>query len=96
MPLSREEVKHIATLCRIALTEAEQERFRGQLSHILEQFDVLKQVDTSNLPPTSHSVPLQSVMREDESKDSFSKEDTLANAPRREDDFLRVNIVLEE
>ena len=96
MPLSREEVQHIATLCRIALSEEELERMRSQLSHILEQFEVLKQVDTEGVPPTGHSVALESVMREDEPRDSFDREETLANAPRREGDFFQVNIVLEE
>ena len=96
MPLSRDEVQHIATLCRIALSEEELERMRSQLSHILEQFEVLKQVDTEGVPPTGHSVALESVMREDEPRDSFDREETLANAPRREGDFFQVNIVLEE
>ena len=96
MPLTREEVLHIATLCRIGLSEEEVEHFRRQLSHILEQFEVLKQVDTEGVEPTSHAVPLDSVMREDEPSPSFPREEVLANAPRREDDFFRVNLVLEE
>ena len=86
MPLSREEVQHIATLCRVALSEEELERMRTQLSNILEQFEVLKEVDTRGVPPTGHSVALESVMRDD----------ILANAPRREGDFFLVNAVLEE
>lgn len=96
MPLTREQVLHVATLCRIGLTEEEVERFQIQLSHILEQFEVLKQVDTTEVPPTSHSVALTSVMRPDEPRPSFPKEDILRNAPRREGDFFRVPLVLEE
>ena len=96
MPLSREEVLHIATLCRIALTDEEVEVFRRQLSHILEQFEVLKGVDTEGVPPTSHAVPLESVMRDDEPGPSFPREEVLRNAPRREEDFFKVNLVLEE
>ena len=96
MPLSREEVEHIAILCRIALSEEELELMRSQLSHILEQFEVLKQVDTEGVPPTGHSVALESVMREDEPDDSCDKEETLTNAPRRNGDFFQVNAVLEE
>ena len=96
MPLSREEVTHIATLCRLGLSDEEVERLREQLSNILEQFEVLKEVDTEGVEPTGHSVALQSVMREDEPRPSYDKEDILANAPVREDDYFRVKAVLEE
>ncbi|MBI2935633.1 MAG: Asp-tRNA(Asn)/Glu-tRNA(Gln) amidotransferase subunit GatC [Chloroflexi bacterium] len=96
MALSREEVLHIAILCRIALSEEEIELLRDQLSNILEQFEALKELDTGDVPPTSHSVALASVMREDQAKDPFPKEETLANAPLREGDFFRVHLVLEE
>ncbi|MBI4233892.1 MAG: Asp-tRNA(Asn)/Glu-tRNA(Gln) amidotransferase subunit GatC [Chloroflexi bacterium] len=96
MPLSREEVLHVATLCRLALTEEEVERMRLQLSNILEQFEVLKELDTANVPPTAHSVALSNVLREDEPRPSLPKEEILANAPRREGDDFRVPIVLEE
>ena len=96
MPLSREEVEHIATLCRMGLSEEEVERFRQQLSNILEQFEVLQEVDTTDIEPTGHSVALESVMREDEARASCDKDETLANAPVREDDSFRVKAVLEE
>ena len=78
MPLSREEVQHIATLCRIGMSEEELEQFRQQLSHILEQFEVLQQVDTTDIPPTGHSVALETVMREDEPREA---RDVSGNAP---------------
>ena len=96
MRLSREQVLHIATLCRLALTEEEVERMREQLSHILEQFEVLKELDTEEVPPTSHAVPLHSVMEEDEPRDPYPPEEVLANAPQREEGFFRVPAVLEE
>ena len=96
MPLSREEVQHIAILCRIAMTEEEVQRMGEQLSNILEQFDVLQQLDTEDVPTTSHSVHLQSVLRPDEVRSSAAQEDILANAPRRQGDFFQVNTVVEE
>ena len=96
MPLSREEVEHIATLCRIAMTDDEIERMGEQLSQILEQFDVLQRLDTDGVPPTSHAVDLESVLREDEVQSSMALEDVLANAPRRLHDLFRVNRVVEE
>jgi aspartyl-tRNA(Asn)/glutamyl-tRNA(Gln) amidotransferase subunit C len=95
MKLSREEVLHIARLARIDLTEDEIKRFSEQLSNILENFEVLQQVDTTDVPPTAQAVALQSVMREDEVRPSFPPDDILANAPRRESDCFRVKAVLE-
>ena len=96
MPLSREEVVHIASLCRIAMTDEEIERMGQQLSHILGQFQVLRQVKTEDVPPTSHAVALESIYRNDEVQPSAEMEDVLANAPRRQGDLFRVNTVVEE
>lgn len=95
MALTSDDVKHIALLARVGLTPEELERYRSQLENILDYFQKLREVDTEGVPPTGHSVPLESVMREDEPAPSFSKEESLANAPRREDDYLRVRAVLE-
>ena len=95
MDLSREEVLHIALLARLGLTEAEINTFREQLSDILENFEILKQVDTTDVPPTAQSIPLQNVVKDDEIAASLPPDDILANAPRREEDFFRVRAVLE-
>jgi aspartyl-tRNA(Asn)/glutamyl-tRNA(Gln) amidotransferase subunit C len=95
MKLSRDEVLHIARLARVSLTESEITRLSEQLSHILENFEILQQVDTTDIPPTAQSVALQSVMREDNVTPSLSPDDILANAPRREGDCFRVRAVLE-
>ena len=96
MPLEPSEVKHIASLARIGLTDDEIEMFGEQLSQILEQFEVLNELDTSGVTPTGHAGGLQTVMREDLAEDSLDSEDVLKNAPRREGEFFRVNAVLEE
>ena len=95
MKLSREDVLHIALLARLGLIEVELERFMGQLSDILENFEVLQQVDTTDVPPTAQSIPLQSVVREDEVSDSLSQSQVLANAPQRDENLFRVRAVLE-
>ena len=95
MKLSREEVLHIARLARLGLTEEDVDKFREQLSNILKNFDILRQVDTTDVPPTAQSIALQSVMRDDEVTPSLSQDDILANAPRREGDSFRVRAVLE-
>ena len=96
MPLEPSEVKHIASLARIGLSEDEIMMFGDQLSQILEQFEVLNELDTSGVAPTGHANGLQTVMRDDQAIDSLDHEDVLKNAPRREGEFFRVNSVLEE
>ena len=95
MKLSREEVKHIALLARLGLSEAEIEKFKLQLSDILENFEILKQIDTTDLPPTAQTIALQNVFRPDEPKPSYSAEDILANAPKQENNYFKIRAVLE-
>ena len=94
MRLSREEVLHIARLARLGLDEAEVDKFREQLSNLLEHFQVLQQVDTTGVAPTAQSIALQNVIRDDASQASLSPDQILANAPQKESDFFRVRPVL--
>jgi len=95
MKLSREEVVHIAALARMGMSEAEIEKAREQLANIIENFEVLKEIDTTNVPPTAQSINLQNVMREDIPHDSLPAEQILANAPDREGDLFKLRPVLE-
>lgn len=95
MKLSREEVEHIARLARLGLSESEIEKFQIQLSDILENFEILKQLDTVDLPPTAQSIALQNIFRPDEAKPSLPLEDVLANAPQREANYFKIRAVLE-
>ena len=95
MSLTREEVLHIAQLAHLGLSEDEVPKFQEQLSEILDHFEALRALDTEGVPPTSHPLPLESVMREDEAAPSLPVEDVLANAPNAEDDLFRVRAVLE-
>jgi len=95
MKLSREEVLHISRLARLGLTETEIARLGEQLSNILENFEILQQVDTGNVPPTAQSVALQNVLRDDEVAPSLPPSEILANAPRKEGECFRVRAVLE-
>ena len=95
MKLSREEVQHIARLARLGVDEADLEKFSVQLSDILENFEILQQIDTSGVPPTSHPVAVSNVMRDDQVAPSFTPEDILANAPQEEEGCFRVRAVLE-
>ena len=94
--LDRSHVEHLASLARIDLTDDEVELLGQQLSHILEQFELLRQLDTTGVPPTGHAADLNTVTREDVVQDCLLPEEVLSNAPRRQGEFFRVNAVLEE
>lgn len=96
MSLTREEVLHIARLARVGLSEDDVVKFQGQLSEILDHFEALQRLDTEDVPPTSHPLTLESVMRPDEVAASLSRDEALANAPLAEGDAFRVRAVLDE
>jgi len=96
MPLTREEVLHIAQLARVGLSEEDVATFQEQLSEILDHFETLKALDTEGVEPTSHPLSLESVMRPDEVRPSLPREEVLANAPLADADAFRVRAVLEE
>ncbi len=96
MKLKREEVLHIAALARVGVTDADVEIMQEQLSNILENFEILKKLDTEGVSPTAQSIALQNVIMKDEIKASLPQEDVLANAPQREGDFFKVKVVLED
>ena len=95
MKLSADEVRRIALLARLGLSDEEVEKFRHQLSDIMVNFEELAQVDTTDLPPTSQSVNLENIYRPDEPGPSLPVSVVLANAPAQEDNSFKVNAVLE-
>lgn len=95
MALTSDEVRHIARLARLALTDEEVERYREQLSGILTHCEALSEIDTSDVPPTAQSLAQTNVTRQDAVRPSLPPEAVLANAPRREDSYLRVRAVLD-
>jgi aspartyl-tRNA(Asn)/glutamyl-tRNA(Gln) amidotransferase subunit C len=94
--ISLDEVKHVARLARLALEAADETRMRAELDGILAYIDKLRAVDVDGVPPTSHAVPLTSIMRDDEPRPSLSLDEMLANAPDRHGDFFRVPRIIEE
>jgi aspartyl-tRNA(Asn)/glutamyl-tRNA(Gln) amidotransferase subunit C len=95
MKLSIEQVRHIAELAKLGLTPEEIERYRGQLSAILDYADALQQLDVADVEPMSHAIALTNVMRADAPADSYSREEILANAPDEQDGQIRVRAILE-
>ncbi len=95
MPLSREEVLHVARLARVGVDPVQVDRLTAQLDSILDYFEILNEVDVSAVPPTAQVGELTNVMREDEVWPSCPPEEVLANAPRAEDGYFRIRAVLE-
>ncbi len=96
MKLSKEQVQHVALLARLGLTEAEIEKFQQQLSNILHNFEILQEVDTTDVPPTTQPIAQYNVFREDRVVESYPRRDILANAPSQEDNCFKIRAVLEE
>jgi aspartyl-tRNA(Asn)/glutamyl-tRNA(Gln) amidotransferase subunit C len=96
MQLTQDEVRHVAELAKLRLTEAEIEEYTEQLSDILEYAAIIQEVDTSSVPPTPYVLPLSNVMRADEPRPSLDNEEALANAPDSAGGFFRVRAVFEE
>ena len=94
--ITRREVEHVARLARLALSEEEKELMTRQLDRILGYVDKLNELDTSQVEPTSHVIPMENVLREDAVRPSLSQDDALANAPDREPPFFRVPRIIED
>jgi len=88
--IGRDEVLHVAKLARLALSEQEIEKFRAQLSAILEAVGKVSELDLEGVPATSHPLDLVNVLAEDEPAPCLSREDALANAPDPEGGFFGV------
>ena len=96
MPLSRDEVLHVAKLARVGLSDEDVTKFQVQLSQILDHFEMLRQIPTDDVPPTTHTLALEGVFAPDEPQPSLDQATLLANAPRTQEGHLRVRAVLEE
>ena len=96
MPLSKEEVRHVAMLARLGLEPGDEEFYADQLSGILGHIDRLQQLDTEDIPPTAQVVAVASRLRDDEPRPCLSQEDALANAPASVNGFFRVPAIQEE
>lgn len=94
--ITRADVEHVAHLARLHLDDEEVDRMQEQLSNILDAIETLRDVDTSHVGPTASVIQLENVMRDDEAVMPMRRDAALANAPLRDDPFLRVPTVLEE
>ena len=96
--ISKADVQHIAKLARIELTEREVEQFQGELSSLLDYFDVLKNVDVSKIEPMTHSVLLENITREDQvyQQNNEVLRKLVEAAPQRKGRFFKIKSILHD
>ena len=94
--IDQTEVRKAAKLSRLDLSEAEVGEFTGQLSAILEYVEKMNELDTADVEPLAHCLPISNVFRDDCVRESLGTEKTLANAPQRDGGFFKVPKILDE
>ena len=85
-----QDVEHVAKLARLDVTEEEKVKFSKQLGDVLKYVEQMNEVDTTNVEPMPHAIPVTNVMREDVVKYEQTREELMQNAPVKEDGFFRV------
>lgn len=95
MKITHKDVENVALLSRLEIAETDMDKFTQQLNAILEYVEVLNKVDTTNVEPTAHVLPLRNVMRQDVVHESLAREQALANAPEAEDGYFKVPKIIE-
>lgn len=95
MKITEAEVEHVARLARLELTPEEKTMFTGQMDAILAYVEKLNELDTADVIPTAHAVPMENAFREDVVRPSLGVDNALANAPARAEGFFRVPKVIE-
>jgi aspartyl-tRNA(Asn)/glutamyl-tRNA(Gln) amidotransferase subunit C len=93
--ISKDQVKHVAHLARLAVTDEEAEMLTEQLDKIIGFAEELKELDTDNVEPTTHVLELKNVLREDEVRNSVSVDEAMKNAPAQKDGQFKVPNILE-
>ncbi|MCJ7675145.1 MAG: Asp-tRNA(Asn)/Glu-tRNA(Gln) amidotransferase subunit GatC [Sedimentisphaerales bacterium] len=94
--IDQTQVKKVAKLSRLELTEEEVQEFTVQLSAILDYVEKLSELDTEGVEPLAHCLPISNVFRQDEIRESLGTEKTLANAPQRDGEFFKVPKILDD
>ncbi|NIM97624.1 MAG: Asp-tRNA(Asn)/Glu-tRNA(Gln) amidotransferase subunit GatC [candidate division Zixibacteria bacterium] len=94
MPISLEDVEHVANLAKLELSPEKKIKFQKDLDKVIKYIDQLNKLDTKNVPVTSHVIPIQNVLREDKVLPSLLRGKALANAPKRKDGFFKVPKVI--
>ena len=89
------DVRHIANLARISLTDEEAAQFQSQIGQVLEHVAKMRTVDVTGIEPTAHAYPIYNIFREDTPRDWFTPEQALANSPHQANQLFVVTKVLD-
>lgn len=92
--LTEQQIKHVAKLAKLELADNEVEKFQKQLSEVLDYFNILNEVDTERIEPTSQVTGLENVMREDKPVDSLSQEESLSGTNKTEKKMFKVEKII--
>ncbi len=95
MKIGVKDVEYVARLARLRLSDEEKDEFAVQLNDILTYMDKLNELDTKDVEPTSHVIPVKNVLRADDVGESLPGEPSLGNAPEREKGFYKVPRIIE-
>ncbi len=95
MEIDKKMVEYVARLARLEITEEEKNLYTRQLGDILDYVEMLNELDTKNVEPVFHVVPMTNVFREDEIKEGITREEALKNAPEKEKGFFKVPRIIE-
>ncbi|KOP71287.1 Asp-tRNA(Asn)/Glu-tRNA(Gln) amidotransferase subunit GatC [Cytobacillus solani] len=93
--ISADQVKHVANLARLAITEEETEKFTNQLDAIISFAEQLNEINTDGVEPTSHILDMKNVMREDVPQEGLPQSEVLKNAPEHQDGQVKVPSIME-
>lgn len=95
MPVTPDDVDHVAELARLSFSNEEKEQLASEMSRILDHIDTLNELDTAGVPPMSHATTSENVTRADEPSTRISKEQALQNAPDTDGEHIRVPRVID-
>ncbi|KAF0816076.1 MULTISPECIES: Asp-tRNA(Asn)/Glu-tRNA(Gln) amidotransferase subunit GatC [unclassified Cytobacillus] len=93
--ISTDQVKHVAHLARLAMTEEEAKAYTEQLDKMISFAELLNELDTEDVEPTSHVLDMKNVLREDKAKKGLPQEEVLKNAPDHQDGYIKVPSIIE-
>jgi aspartyl-tRNA(Asn)/glutamyl-tRNA(Gln) amidotransferase subunit C len=96
MTIDREQVSKVAFLARLELTPEEEQQFTTQLGEILDYFEQLNELDTSQVAPMTRAIELSNITRPDQLESYPQRDDILANAPEQEGDYFKVPKIMSE
>ncbi|GAB6691962.1 Asp-tRNA(Asn)/Glu-tRNA(Gln) amidotransferase subunit GatC [Streptococcus uberis] len=96
MKISEEEVRHVATLSKLAFSEEEKSQFATTLTKIVDMVELLNEVDTEGVAITTTMADRKNVMRPDLAQAGTNREDLFKNVPEKENNFIKVPAILED